>query len=184
MKTRREFLVSTAAVSALPTLISARPIGRRVCAVGDLDCVDGSDFSRYFGAAARDPSVDPTAFLLELEQQLAVGELDVIVGLTRGSTRFLIEQIAMRLGYMTTYSGEHSYLGHHLFHRLNGHGGAVAQVSRQLRGAQVEWARELASSMEELAELGSASAHSEVTVDVSRPAGSAGYLCSWLLRRV
>jgi len=180
MSTRREFLIATGVAGTLPAL--ARGVSLRASAdryITETACSDTREFARCCGVemSARDPA----AALFALDEALACGAAERIVGLTRPSTRFLVEQISVRHGFTVIYEGSHRYTGGSLQHTL--HCGHAFEVSSSLKAGlrSGSWPGALARTMT-TAERGRGSpVRLSVTVALSPPSDSPRLLASFIL---
>ena len=184
MATRREFLVTTLAAGALPQALmaSSRDPGASFKVICETLCPDGNAFARFHGAAATTLEHDPAALLFALEAGLAAGTTGVIAGLTRPSTRFLIEQCAARYGCFSGYYAHHRYTPGMLVHELHAPSAVNAILARRLLRTPQNWACTLAGSCDVLAETGGTPATLAFSVPV-RENGESQHLVSWMLQR-
>lgn len=120
MLARRQFLISTLAAAATPQLaVGLERLGRAETYVIAEMCGAGRHFAECANGKTKPALADPNALLFDLEDQVSRGAVDRIIGLSRPSTKFLIEQVAAAHGFTTHYHGSHrleaSALRHEFF---------------------------------------------------------------------
>jgi hypothetical protein len=184
MYTRRGFLLSSAAVMAGPTLLHAEPPGRGTRVVIDSSSPEGDLFSQYFRIPATTIDLDPLSVLTELNSELANHEVDTIYALTRGSNRFLIEQLATSNGYRVMYAGEHQFGDGQIAHKLKGAPPSLDDFVEHIARARVNWPVEIARLLESRKLNDEATTNNHRIVEAHVPAGRVGQLCSWILQKV
>jgi hypothetical protein len=184
MATRREFLVTTLAASALPSalLAASREQPRDLKVISETRCRDGHGFAGACDGAAETFTHDPATVLFTLEAGLAAGTIGTIVGLTRPSTWFLIEQSAARYGCVRTYHAHHRYAPDALVHELHASSTVNAVLGPRLLRTPRHWAPTLAGSLDILAAGEGAPETLTLAVPAYRP-GPSPQLVSWMLRR-
>jgi len=185
MSTRRDFLFSSLVVAAMPVLAN----GARVCGdtvarvITESGCADTRSFAQAFDANAMPSGADPADVLFHLDDELATGKVDVVYGLTRSSTRFLVEQTATPYGYRLVYHGEHCYTPEGLQHSLNAAPGLLPPLMERFRNNSGAWTGELAQAMRSLGESTGMTTTRKALVAATAPGDSPRHLVSWLLRQ-
>ena len=184
MATRRESLVTTLAAAALPPALMANPRDARpsLQVISETLCPDGNAFSQSCGGAAEALEHDPAALLFALEAALSAGTIGAVVGLTRPSTRFLIEQCAARYGCFPSYHAHHRYSSDTLVHELHAAPAVNMRIKRRLLHKPRYWARTLADSFDVMATTGGLQETLTLRVPVSDD-GQSRHLVSWMLQR-
>ncbi len=184
MATRREFLVTTLALSALPPplLAGTREAPATLQVISETLCTDGQAFSRSCDRSVATHNHDPATLLFNLETALASGEVDAIIGLTRPSTRFLVEQCAARFGCSASYHADHRYSSDTLVHTLHAPVEVNTILKRRLLHTPRYWARTLANSIDVIAAHGGSPESVTLRVPASRTT-EARHLVSWVLQR-
>ena len=189
MLTRRVFLQNTlSSAAALPLLANAGGVvtGQGINSAGKVlifseeSCTDSRAFSRSL--PVRSLNADPSVQLLELKDSFAAGEFDSVMGLTRNSNYFLIDQIAIREGYFTVYKGVHDYQPDGLIHELHGDPALVSTLAGHLALSDAQWAPALARASGALCVCRALEGMQRVATDIPRPKDSPGYLVSWVLQ--
>ncbi|WP_390617750.1 hypothetical protein [Maricurvus nonylphenolicus] len=153
----------------------------KVLVLTDTQCSDALSFGRYLSGQSFNS--DLLAELQALDARMEKGEYASIIGLTRGSTRFLIEQYAHCHGYHISYEGEHAYDQKAIVHRLSGSPMVIDNLAAQLEASGEDWARQIASSVELLCQSCTPNSVKEVSLAVQSPVGATGHLVSWMLRK-
>ncbi|MFT4561132.1 MAG: hypothetical protein ACI9BW_000872 [Gammaproteobacteria bacterium] len=175
MTTRRGFLVSSAAVMAGPSLVHAELAGSRTLVVIDSGSPEAELFSQYFVAPTSVLNFDPLNALAEMDGEFANHNIDTVYGLTRGSNRFLIEQLARPSGYRILYAGEHEFGNGQIAHKLTAPPSIMDNFAEHVVSAHGTWPVEIAP---------------EPSTEIVRVVGAhvsegcIGQLCSWTLQRV
>jgi hypothetical protein len=122
---------------------------------------------------------DPTKILFDLKNELSHGGVDLIYGLTRPSTQFLVEQFAFPHGFGKTYEGQHRYMHGRLVHTLCGPDEPIDLLAPRLIRDPGIWARELADAIGFLGESVENPRERKFEVANEIPSGSSRYLVSW-----
>lgn len=184
MATRREFLVTTLALSALPPplIAGSREGPATLQVISETLCTDGRAFSRSCDRSVATHDHDPATLLFTLEAGLASGAVDTIIGLTRPSTRFLVEQCAVRFGCAATYHAHHEYSPGTLVHALHAPAGVNSILKRRLLHTPRYWARTLANSLDVIATGTGPQESLTLRVPASHPARPR-HLVSWVFQR-
>jgi len=185
MTTRREFIATTFAAAAAPVsvLATSNATPMRLKIIGESVCADALVFSAQCRSRGELSGYDPAALLGEIDTELGESRIDAIVGLTRPSTRFLIEQSAARHGCFLTYHAHHRYQVNVLRHEIHAAAGAAAPLARRLEIENPAWARALAGSFDLLADSSQSVEIRTTTVPVPRPPEGPRHLVSWMLKR-
>lgn len=183
MSTRRGFLVSTLAAVSVPLAARASMLGQApvVRVITESICTDTLSFARHFGIHSK-TTVDPAELLFDLEHEIKHSEVNLIFGLTRASTQFLIEQTAIPHGYQTTYRGEHRYAEEGLTHSLSGSRESIDILAERLSINSSPWTSALADTVGILDGSRAPAQHHELTLTSAIPHDSSRHLVSWLLR--
>ena len=186
MSTRRGFLISTLAVAAVPVVARSGMLGTApvVRVITESICADTSSFAQRFGIGSCVSGGDPAEFLFDLERELSNNKLDFIFGLTRSSTQFLVEQIAIPHGYRLTYHGHHRYTDQQLIHTLNGSRKSIDVAAQRLKINTDSWASDLADTVEVLQSSDKLTQQYEFKTARELPSDSSRHLVSWLLKLV
>ena len=186
MSTRRDFLISTFAVAAVPLIARAGALSKApmVRVITESTCADTLNFAGRCGIHSYIVGRDPAEFLFELERDLRDKKIDLVYGLSRASTQFLVEQTANPYGYQTGYQGQHRYVDQHLVHTLSGSDKSIESVADRLELNARPWAVELADAVGVLAHSSAPTRRTTVSVPSRIPRDSSRHLVSWLLRSV
>jgi len=186
MPTRRDFLTSTLAVATLPVVAGGAVTDKQavVRVIAESVCADSRSFADRFGVELQTAYVDPTKVLFDLEHDLGKGRVDLIFGLTRPSTQFLVEKIALPYGIEKIYEGQHQYTDGRLVHTLCGPKEPIDFLTPRLTRDPGIWARELAGAIGLLGESVENPRERKFEVASEIPSGSSRYLVSWLFRAV
>ncbi|RLA43667.1 MAG: hypothetical protein DRR42_21415 [Gammaproteobacteria bacterium] len=70
-----------------------------------------------------------------------------VIGLTRASDCFVLEQVAKDFGFYVHYSASHSYSGNILTHEISTSAASAARIASSLKNAGEYWPRWLAGNM-------------------------------------
>ncbi len=187
MLTRRVFLQNTLTTAAtLPLLghagqlLAGGEIDNKILIISEESCTDSRAFSRAL--PVRNLAADPSLQLLELKESFAMNEFDTVLGLTRNSNQFLIEQLAIREGYTTVYKGLHDYQPDGLRHQLHGDPALMLALAEHLAVSDAQWAPALARASGTLCVNRELACVESIQTGVTRPKDSPGFLVSWALR--
>ena len=186
MSTRRGFLVSTLAVATVPLVARAGSLGDApiVRVITESICPDTLSFAARFGIQSNVVGGDPAEFLFDLERELRYKKVDLIYGLSRASTQFLVEQTAIPHRYRTCYAGQHRYVDQRLVHTLSGSCESIDIVTGRLQLNTKPWTVALADAVGVLGGSAALIDRSEFAVASKIPQDSSRHLVSWLLRPV
>lgn len=184
MPTRRGFLTATLAVATLPVGAGGAITDKQavVRIIAESVCADSGSFADRFGIELQTAHEDPTKALFDLDHDLGKGRVNLIFGLTRPSTQFLVEQIAVPYGIEKTYEGQHQYTDGRLVHTLCGSKQPIDFLTPRLTRDPGIWARELADAIGLLGESVEYPRERKFEVANEIPNNSSRYLVSWLLR--
>ncbi len=186
MSTRRGFLASTLAVTTVPLVARAGVLSDApmVRIITESTCADTLRFAARFGIHSSVVGGDPAEYLFDLERDLRDHKIDLVYGLSRASTQFLVEQTALPHGYQFGYQGQHRYIKQRLLHSLSGTRESIDIVAGRLEWHTRPWAVELADALGVLGSSVAPTQHSEVSAASVIPKDSSRHLVSWLLRPV
>jgi hypothetical protein len=184
MPTRRGFLSSTLAVATLPAVASGTVLDKQpvVRVIAESICGDTNSFANRFGMHLQSLCSDPTKVLFDLENEISDGGVDLIYGLTRPSTQFLVEQIALPHRFEKTYEGQHQYMDGRLVHTLCGPEEPIDLLTQRLTIDPGIWACDLADAVGLLGASAGGSRERKFEVANEIPSASSRYLVSWLFK--
>jgi len=184
MPTRREFLIATCVVGASPVLAQGVPVRASVSRYfAEIACNDTRQFARYCGIDRVAGIGDPGAALFALERELAGGNIERIVGLSRPSSRFLAEQLSAPYGFTVSYAGSHRYVDGALQHTLYCGPACGASLARRLRDCSESWSSILARALRRFEQGSEPLATFSVAAAATAPADSPRFLSSFVLAR-
>ena len=157
MLVRRTFLLSVCAIGAAPLLGRGAVAGAHadIFVVNDPGGVPGAVVHGMAGASVQASGADPLDMLMELETRLARGGVSHCLGLCRGSTAQLVNEIAARHGLGARYWGTHRAGAGQVAHTLHAERDAVQILAQRLAGAGNDgyWGQELTETLFDLAAL-------------------------------
>jgi hypothetical protein len=185
MATRRAFLISSFAAAAVPGVAGAldSSMTRDARVFAEILCRDTQAFARACGCHTASDAHDPSAALFALEAELGDPGLRSIVGLSRASSQFLVEQIALRHRFELVYRGTHHYGAAGLRHTLTGPRPFTAPLLAALQVEPQRWPRALATAFAQRRGKGSECQRVTAHTAVVPPPASSLQLASWILAR-
>ncbi|MEM8936763.1 MAG: hypothetical protein AAGC77_10190 [Pseudomonadota bacterium] len=186
MTNRRDLLKAGLWAGAIPlaggTAFAHRePAQKQILVFSETVCPETEVFGR--DVHAHRLGADPSTEMFDLDAALKKGVVKAVFGLTRNSSQFLIEQVALAHGYYPTFKGVHAYDNGSLRHEITGARSDVLRLTDQIQNAPALWPQIIARNVPVLRAAHGAKEIARFQTPLRRPQQSPGYLVSWMLEK-